>query len=120
MVVIKHIIVTDDDAAIQAAIRIMLERKGYVVTTFRTGELLMKGTFQIPHLFILDNQLPGINGLDLCRYLKAQEATKHIPVLILSASPGVELHAKEACADAFLAKPFKMQELRAVVKALLP
>ena len=118
MVAPKHIIVTDDDPAIQDAIRMMLERKGYAVTAFRTGEPLLKETFEIPRLFILDKQLPGIDGLDLCRHLKAQEATRHIPILILSASPQIEAQAKEACADAFLTKPFKMQELRALVEQL--
>ena len=115
----KRIIVTDDDPAIQDAVRMMLERRGYEVTVFSDGSPLLKGAYSKPHLFILDKQLPGVDGLDICRYLKAQDATKNIPVLILSASPQIGPQAKAACADGFLEKPFKMQELRDIVGRLV-
>ncbi|MGN6495477.1 MAG: response regulator [Agriterribacter sp.] len=115
----KHIVVVDDDSAIQDAVRMIFEHSGYVVTSFLRAEPLLGKTSEIPDLFILDKQLPGIDGLDLCSFLKAQETTKHIPVLILSASPEVRLLAKAACANEFLEKPFKMKALREAVERLL-
>ena len=114
----KRITVVDDDRAIQDAVQLMLERRGYLVTIFSDGEPLLAGNFICPSLFILDKQLPGVDGLDICRYLKAQEDTKDIPVLMLSASPQIAMQAKAACADDFLEKPFKMQALREVVARL--
>jgi DNA-binding response OmpR family regulator len=113
-----RIIVVDDDLAIRHAVQMLFENKGYTITTYSSGEPLLQEHFQYPDLFILDTQLPGPDGLDVCRYLKSGERTKHIPILILSASPQVGALAKAACADAFLEKPFKMKELRAVVARL--
>lgn len=115
----KRIIIADDDPAIQDALHMMLEHKGYEVTVLGSGGPLLDGTFTPPHLFILDKQLPGVDGLDICRYLKGRAATKDIPVLILSASPQIREQATAACADEFLEKPFKMQELRQAVERLM-
>lgn len=115
----KNIIIVDDDPAIQDAVRIMLERKGYVITIFGSGEPLLVGDFEHPDLFIVDKQLPGVDGLDVCRFLKSQDATKDIPVLILSASPHVGRLAIAASANEFLEKPFKMQALREAVERLV-
>ncbi len=115
----KRILFVDDDPAIQDAVRIMLERVGYDVTVLDTGNSLLEEGCIYPDLFILDKQLPGVDGLDICRYLKSRNETKHLPVLILSASPQIARQAADACADALLEKPFKMQELRKTVKNLI-
>lgn len=114
-----HIIVVDDDLAIQDAVQMMFEHRGYTITTYSSGEPLLLDKFEYPDLFILDKQLPGVDGLDVCRYLKSSVSTQHIPVLVLSASPQVGPLAKAACADAFLEKPFKMKVLRAAVEQLI-
>jgi CheY-like chemotaxis protein len=59
---------------------------GINTTIYANGELLMHNDFELPDLFIIDKQLSGIDGLELCRFLKAQEATRNIPVIIISAS----------------------------------
>lgn len=115
----KQIIFVDDDPAIQDVVRLMLEAIGYEITVLSTGASLLNDSFSQPDLFILDNQLPGVSGLDICRHLKKQPDTKHIPVLILSASPQIVQQAKEACADGLIEKPFRMQDLRNEVKRLM-
>ena len=115
----KHIILVDDDLAIQDALQMSFEHNGYRITSYLDGAPLLNGNFEHPDLIILDRQLPGVNGLDVCRYLKSQEATKHIPILILSASPQIGPLAKAACADDFLEKPFKLKVLKEVIKGLL-
>lgn len=111
----KRIVIIEDDQGIQEAARLVFERAGYIVTIFANGDLLLANTFDIPHLFILDKQLPGIDGLDICRFLKGQSSTKDIPVIMLSASPHIGRLAEMAGADCFLEKPFKMNALRDTV-----
>lgn len=107
----KRIIVTDDDPGVQDAFRIVLERAGYAVELLPNGDQLLEDQFERPDLIILDRQLSGVDGLDVCRYLKNHESHKKIPVLMLSASPHVDRMARAAGADDFLEKPFKMRQL---------
>jgi DNA-binding response OmpR family regulator len=64
---------------------------------------------------LLDRQLSGQDGLKVCRFLKSQSQTKDIPVIIVSATPGIGKLAQEAGADDFIEKPFQMKELLNVV-----
>jgi DNA-binding response OmpR family regulator len=116
----KKLIITDDDPGIQDAAKLIFERAGYEVTVFSSGESLLSGAFNVPDLFILDKQLSGVDGLDICRFLKKHTETKNIPIIILSASPHIGKLASSAGADAFLEKPFKMRELREVAQRLIP
>lgn len=115
----KVIIVVEDDLSVQEAIELILDPKGYRVIFHNDGEQLVDAEFETPDLFIIDKQLPGVDGLDLCRMLKGRERTRHLPVIVLSASPQAGASAKEAGADAFLEKPFKMQVLRTLVAELM-
>lgn len=115
----RHIIIVDDDPAIPDAVKIMLEHKGYTITIFDNSTALLEGNFQRPNLFIIDKQLQGVDGLEICRYLKSQQALKEIPVLILSANPYAGHLAKAVGADGFLEKPFKMKMLREMVERLM-
>ena len=119
MAAAKRIIIAEDDYGIQDAIKMMLEEWGYEVMTYRSGLDLIRDKFEIPHLFILDKQLTGIDGLDVCRWLKENPATRHIPVIMVSASPHIAKFALQAGADNFLEKPFKMQELKELVEKSL-
>ncbi len=115
----KHIILVDDDLSIQDAVRTVLTRAGYRITTYVSGQPLLNNEFESPDLFILDKLLPGIDGLEVCRYLKSQQTMQHIPVLILSASPQAGPLARDACADEFLEKPFTIKALREAVARLM-
>jgi CheY-like chemotaxis protein len=107
----KQIILADDDAAMRDIFEILLKRAGYKVTIYASGEALLKNEFEVPDMFILDKQLSGINGLKVCRFLKDQESTKNVPVIIVSASPYAADSAAEAGADEYIEKPFKTKEL---------
>ena len=110
----KKIIFADDDPGIQDVVNLIFEGE-YEVTIFSNGESLLNNNFEVPDLFLLDKQLSGIDGLDICRFLKAQESTRHIPVIIISASPNIDKLAKSAGADNVLEKPFNMKDLREIV-----
>ena len=111
----EHIIIADDDPGIQDLFQIIFERAGYNVTIHTNGENLMDNAFEVPDAFILDKQLSGIDGVDICRFLKSQERTKHVPVIMLSANPNIRNIAMEAGADDCMEKPFKIQDLLALV-----
>lgn len=112
----KRIIVVDDDPAILDSIDLILTRAGYIVTAYTNAYPLLNGQYELPDIFILDKQLPGLNGLDVCRFLKAQQSTGEIPVVMISASLNINLTAKEAGANNFLEKPFRMTELLTMVR----
>jgi CheY-like chemotaxis protein len=110
----KKITFVDDDPTIQDVIHLILDDH-YDITTYTDGTPLMRGDFKLPHLFLLDRQLPGIDGLDICRYLKKQPNTKNIPIIMISASPSITSLAQAAGADDVIEKPFLIQELRQLI-----
>ena len=115
----KRVLVTDDDPGILDAMQLMLSRAGYAVSGLLSPQAILRGDAPVPDLYILDKQLSGADGLDVCRFLKAQPATAHIPVIIVSATPHMERLAGAACADRFLEKPFRQRELLEMIAGLL-
>lgn len=114
-----HVTVIEDDAAILEAMSMIFTPPDFKLTTYSNGDLIIKGDYVRPDIFLIDKLLPGIDGLDICEMLKRQEQTKDIPVVILSASPNVANLARLAGADGFVEKPFWLEVLRdAVNKAL--
>lgn len=108
----KNIIIVDDDLDILEAISLMLEDAGYMVRTTSKGDFIEHlGANDLPDVIILDMLLSGSDGRDIARQLKAQERTKHIPIIMLSAHPKAEQEAQLSGADDFLPKPFEMDEL---------
>lgn len=115
----KKIIIVDDDPAIQDAFSLIFSPEEYEVTMYTDGRPLLNQLFSIPDLFILDKQLSGIDGLDLCRLIKNRPDTKDIPVIVLSASPNIIRLAQNAGANEVLEKPFRIQALRESVSRQL-
>lgn len=113
----KKIMLVEDDPGVRDSARLILERAGYHVIVLEDGEILLGDNYELPDIFILDKQLSGVDGLDICKYLKKQQHTKHIPVIMLSANPHIGILAKDAGADNALEKPFRMQALREMVAA---
>jgi phosphate regulon transcriptional regulator PhoB len=118
----RDILVVEDEADIRKLVRYNLEREGFAPLEAADGEqalaLLRK---QRPHLVILDLMLPGMNGLEVCRVLRADERLAKLPVLMLTAR-ATELDkvlGLEIGADDYVTKPFSPRELVARVKALL-
>lgn len=117
-----HIVVIEDDEDIQELIRYNLGKEGYQVTCFIRGEDgLRRIRDKAPDIVLLDLMLPGIDGLQICRQLKADPRTSGIPVIIISAR-GEEADVVvglELGADDYLAKPFSPRVLLARVRAVL-
>ena len=112
----KQIIIADDDPGIRDVFELLFKRYGYNATIYANAEVLMHNDFVLPDLFIIDKQLSGIDGLELCRFLKGQEVTKNIPVIIISASPYISTLATNAGADDYIEKPFKTKELLSTIE----
>lgn len=112
----------EDEFHIQQLVKYNLEASGYRVATFESGEeLLAEIKTNMPDLFILDLMLPGIDGLEVCRQLRQNPESKHIPVIFLTAK-GDEFDkvlGLELGADDYITKPFSVRELVARVKAVL-
>jgi CheY-like chemotaxis protein len=115
----KTVVIVDDDAAVQDVFRIIFQRAGYTVEIFGDGKPLFENKFTIPDIFVLDKQLSGVDGLDICRHLKTEISTSHIPVIMLSATPHLENVALAAGADAFVEKPFINKDLIALADSLV-
>ena len=116
---VKRILVADDDPGIQDIFKIILESAGYMVEIVSNGEDLLEDKYTIPDLFLLDKRLSGIDGIDICHHLKSRKATAHIPVIMVSANPGIGILSKKAGADDFIEKPFDIKHLLEMVKGYL-
>ncbi len=118
----EHILVVDDEEDIRELVGHHVEREGYEVTCVGTGEEALKKTrAQRPDLIVLDLLLPGIDGLEVCRRLKADQESAHIPIVMLTAK-GEEadiVAGLELGADDYVTKPFSPRVLMARVRAVL-
>ena len=115
----KKVLVVDDDQGILEAFKAMLESEGYLVEQSATGkELKTLNKSNMPDVILLDVLLSGEDGREICKRLKKNPVTKHIPVVMLSAAPEMKLSVITAGADAFLAKPFDMNKLLSLLATL--
>lgn len=116
----EHLLLVEDDDAIATALRLHLEDAGYRLHREADGRLAMAAIDrQRWDLVLLDLMLPGADGWEVCRHLRARHAD--VPVIMLSAR-SAEAHrvlGLELGADDYMAKPFSMLELVARIRALL-
>jgi len=115
-----HILVVDDDPRITDLVRRILAYEGYSVAIASSGNDALTRTLEHPpDLIVLDIMLPGLDGLEVARRLRA--AGDNVPILMLTARDAVtdRVEGLETGADDYLVKPFAPEELLARVKALL-
>ncbi len=118
----RSIIIVEDDEDIADSIRYNLEREGFRVRLAGTGEdalsLILGGP---PSLILLDLNLPGMNGFEICRRLRAEAPTVKVPILMLTARADEtdKVLGLNMGADDYITKPFSMRELVARVNAAL-
>jgi CheY-like chemotaxis protein len=119
----RTVLVADDDDDVRGLVVLTLARGALTVVeaTDGAGALALARRLR-PDLALLDVLMPGPDGIDVCRALKADPATAAMPVVVLTAEaqPDVRARAQAAGADAYLTKPFSPAALLALVRDLLP
>lgn len=122
MIKMDKILVIEDDKDIAELIEFNLRAENYRVELSHNGkEGLQRAQKAPPDLILLDLMLPDLSGLEICKELKRNDRTKHIPILMVTAK-GTEVDRVvgfELGADDYLAKPFSTRELTLRVKAIL-
>jgi DNA-binding response OmpR family regulator len=105
------VLVVEDDPDILNALNVALGSAGFDVDVLLNGKGILKNQFVLPDLFIIDKQLPDVDGLDICRFLHSKPNYRTIPVIIISASQRMKKKALEAGATSFIEKPFAVKDL---------
>ena len=116
------VLAADDDEDILALVTFRLERSGYTVLQARDGEEALElARERKPDLAVLDVMMPKLDGLELTRRLRAEEATSRMPIILLTArAQDTDVQQGfDAGADDYIRKPFSPQELRSRVQAML-
>jgi two-component system, OmpR family, phosphate regulon response regulator PhoB len=116
------ILVVDDEEDVTDLIRYHLEAENLTVETINDPtHILGVGRDFMPDLFILDVMMPGIDGIQICRMIRADSKLKHVPVVFLTAKTADEdrILGLETGGDDYICKPFNIKELTLRVKAVL-
>jgi DNA-binding response OmpR family regulator len=115
-----HVLLIEDEPNIAEAMRFILSREGWRVSHLADGtEALERVRADRPDLLILDHMLPGMSGLEILAALRADPATRTLPVMMLTARGRDRDLAEQAGADRFISKPFSNAEILAEVRALM-
>jgi DNA-binding response OmpR family regulator len=116
------VLAADDDADILELVTFRLERSGYTVLQAHDGEeALQLALERTPDLAVLDVMMPKLDGFELTRRLRAEESTRRMPIILLTAraQDADVQQGFDAGADDYIRKPFSPQELRSRVQAVL-
>src|SRR5262245_34972710 len=118
-----RVLVVEDERDIADLIKHTLERGGDIDAEIATsGDAALKAALaETPDLVLLDLNLPGLSGLEVCRLLRARPATKHVTIIMLTArtSESDRVVGLDLGADDYITKPFSTRELAARVRAAL-
>ncbi len=114
-----RILVIEDQEDNRRILRDLLTSVGYVILEAATGEEGVRSAeTQLPDLIVMDIQLPGVDGYEATRRIKANQALRHIPIIAVTsyALSGDDVKALEAGCDAYMAKPYSPRELLAKIR----
>ena len=117
-----RVLVVEDQDALQALLAYNLEASGFSVTTIGDGEeALVEAKVNPPDAMLLDWNLPGISGLQICKAARKNKALRQTPILMITARDGEGdmIQALEAGADDYIIKPFSILQLIARLRAVI-
>ncbi|MCE5285072.1 MAG: response regulator transcription factor [Pelosinus sp.] len=117
-----NILIVDDEGSIRELLKFNLQKEGYQVIEADNGNTAVAvAKTEKLDLIVLDLMLPGLDGLEVCRYLKSQHTTTAIPIIMLTAKNEEidKIIGLELGADDYMTKPFSPRELVARIKAVL-
>src|SRR5207237_6756819 len=113
------IVIADDDPGVQEIFKIIFEKAGYDTIVLSNPKPLLQNQYMDADIYLLDKQMSGADGIEICRYLKHNEQTRHKQVMIISANSNAKALSEEAGADDFIEKPFLKKELLTKVANML-
>lgn len=118
---LPQVLLVDDEHFVHDLVGEALKNQCILLSVEDCPGAIMAVEVQTPDLIILDVELPGMSGIDLCRFLRERTETSHTPIVFLSAHDEItdRLAGYDAGADDYITKPFSMRELRAKVLALI-
>jgi CheY-like chemotaxis protein len=119
----KRVMVVEDNLLNMKLVRTLLQLEGYEVVEVTSGEEVLSAVAQRrPDLILMDVQLPGIDGLEVCARLKSDAQTAAIPVVALTsyAMAGDEKKAQEAGCDGYITKPIETQSFGSTIARYFP
>jgi len=112
----KRILVVDDDTDILNLVKTILTLNNYAVETIADWQQLYNAIESFrPHLILLDISLSGASGLDICNELKQAEKTSDMPIVLFSANVEMAKKVRDCGAVDYIAKPFSIKDLLAVI-----
>ena len=119
----RRVLTVEDHEDNRRIVRDLLTSVGYEVIEAVTGEEGVRvAETERPDLILMDIQLPGLNGYEATRRIKANPELRHIPIVVVTsyALSGDDLKAREAGCDAYVTKPFSPRALLATIREYLP
>jgi DNA-binding response OmpR family regulator len=111
----KRILIIEKENDMLFILANALSDAGYLVDAHTDGSCIVEGKVKLPDMFIIEKDLPAIDGMAICKYLRVHAESKEIPVILIS-TYSARRKAMDAGADAFLIKPFELGDLLKTVE----
>jgi len=116
----KKIIIFDDDEDILSVCTYVLEEQGWEVHVFTDcNQIVDKVGNLMPDVILMDNWIPDTGGIVATQALKSNDELKNIPVVYFSANSDIQLLAKQAGAEAYIAKPFDLEDMERIIEGVI-
>jgi two-component system, OmpR family, phosphate regulon response regulator PhoB len=115
----KTVLVAEDDSDILGLVRAVLEDAGYTVVSAVGKATLTAIAEKRPDVLLLDYQMPGMDGVIIAQTVRAEETTRHIPIIAMTAAGRAPLVCSQMDADGCLGKPFDIDHLVNVVDGMV-
>jgi DNA-binding response OmpR family regulator len=118
----RRILVVDDEPDILMSVTFLLKKSGYDIITAEDGDAaISEARKHLPDLILLDLRLPGKDGFEVCAELKSDDKCGKIPIILLTASSGLNEEKLKTCEhDSFILKPYQFEDLLSKIAAFIP
>jgi DNA-binding response OmpR family regulator len=116
----SRVYIAEADKQLQRRLSDALKKKGFDVRVFDSGYPVVEMMDNWPDVFLIDIELPGINGLEICKWLKSHESSSNIPVILISGEPYFKILASSAHPDDYIEKPVSLRQVIDKIRELLP
>ncbi|MDQ2657399.1 MAG: response regulator transcription factor [Bacteroidota bacterium] len=115
----RRVYIAEEDKSLGDTLKSTLKRNGFEVRVFESGYPIVSMMDNWPDLFLIDIELPDINGLEICKWLKSHDNSRNIPVIFLSGDSYLKVLAASSHADDYIEKPVTGHELIGKIRDVL-